>query len=129
MLLMRIRSPPKFSIVIGASSPGGVSVNRLVQPEIAFVKGQGAHIWDADGNQYIDYHAAFAPHFLGHNDPYVTNAVISVLRNGASLYGSGTTELEGWPLRTIGPFPSTSFVAQKVDPQSGADPVIAARRG
>jgi len=76
--------------------PGGVvSVNRAVQPEIAFVKGQGAHIWDADGNQYIDYHAAFAPHFLGHNDPCVTDAVISVLRTGASLYGSGTTELEG----------------------------------
>ena len=76
--------------------PGGVvSVNRAVQPEIVFIKGQGAHIWDADGNQYIDYHAAFAPHFLGHNDPYVTDAVISVLRSGASLYGSGTTELEG----------------------------------
>jgi glutamate-1-semialdehyde 2,1-aminomutase len=74
---------------------GVVSVNRAVQPEIAFSKGHGAHIWDADGNQYIDYHAAFAPHFLGHNDPYVTDAVISVLRKGASLYGSGTTELEG----------------------------------
>jgi glutamate-1-semialdehyde 2,1-aminomutase len=76
--------------------PGGVvSVNRAVQPEIVFVKGQGAHIWDADGNQYLDYHAAFAPHFLGHNDPYVTDAVVSVLRSGASLYGSGTTKLEG----------------------------------
>lgn len=76
--------------------PGGVvSVNRAVQPEIVFVKGQGAYIWDADGNRYIDYHAAFAPHFLGHNDPHVTDAVVSVLRKGASLYGSGTTELEG----------------------------------
>lgn len=76
--------------------PGGVvSVNRAVQPEIVFVKGQGSYIWDADGNKYIDYHAAFAPHFLGHNDPYVTDAVISVLRRAASLYGSGTTELEG----------------------------------
>jgi glutamate-1-semialdehyde 2,1-aminomutase len=76
--------------------PGGVvSVNRAVSPEIVFVKGQGAYMWDADGNKYIDYHAAFAPHFLGHNDPYVTDAVISVLRRAASLYGSGTTELEG----------------------------------
>jgi glutamate-1-semialdehyde 2,1-aminomutase len=76
--------------------PGGVvSLNRAVQPEIVFVKGQGAYIWDADGNKYIDYHAAFAPHFLGHNDPYVSQAVISVLRRAASLYGSGTTELEG----------------------------------
>jgi glutamate-1-semialdehyde 2,1-aminomutase len=76
--------------------PGGVvSVNRATQPEIVFSKGQGAYLWDADGNRYIDYHAAFAPHFLGHNDPYVTEAVIRVLREGASLYGSGTTELEG----------------------------------
>ncbi len=76
--------------------PGGVvSVNRATQPEIVFVKGQGAYIWDADGNRYIDYHAAFSPHFLGHNDPCVTEAVIRVLREGASLYGSGTTVLEG----------------------------------
>ena len=76
--------------------PGGVaSLNRAVQPEIVFTTGRGAYIWDAEGNRYIDYHAAFAPHFLGHNDPYVTDAVMTVLRNGASLYGSGTTELEG----------------------------------
>ena len=51
--------------------PGGiVSVNRVTSPEITFVKGLGAYLWDADGNRYIDYHAAFAPHFLGHNDPH-----------------------------------------------------------
>lgn len=76
--------------------PGGVvSVNRATQPEIAFVKGEGAYLWDADGHRYIDYHMAFAPHFLGHNDPYITEAVIRVLKDGASLYGSGTTVLEG----------------------------------
>jgi glutamate-1-semialdehyde 2,1-aminomutase len=76
--------------------PGGiVSVNRVTNPEITFVKGLGAYLWDADGNRYIDYHAAFAPHFLGHNDPHVTEAVSRVLQQGASLYGSGTTLLEG----------------------------------
>lgn len=76
--------------------PGGVvSVNRAVPPEIAFARGEGARIWDVDGNEYIDYHAAFAPHFLGHNDPYVTEAVIRTLRDHVSLFGSGTTELEG----------------------------------
>lgn len=76
--------------------PGGVvSVNRAVQPEIVFVKGQGAYVWDSDGNRYIDYHAAFAPHFLGHNDPYVNEAVIKAIRDGVSLFGSGTTILEG----------------------------------
>lgn len=76
--------------------PGGVvSVNRATKPEIVFVRGQGAYIWDADGSRYIDYHAAFAPHFLGHNEPYVTDAVIRALHRGESLYGSGTTRLEG----------------------------------
>jgi glutamate-1-semialdehyde 2,1-aminomutase len=76
--------------------PGGiVSVNRVTSPEITFVKGLGAYLWDAEGNRYIDYHAAFAPHFLGHNDLHVTQAVSRVLQQGASLYGSGTTLLEG----------------------------------
>lgn len=76
--------------------PGGVvSVNRAVSPEIVFVRGEGAWIWDAEGNRYLDYHAAFAPHLLGHNDPHVNEAVRRVLEAGASLFGTGTTELEG----------------------------------
>ncbi len=76
--------------------PGGVvSLNRATQPEIVFVKGEGAYLWDAEGNRYIDYHAAFSPHLLGHNDPDVTESVVRTLRSGASLYGSGTTIEEG----------------------------------
>ncbi|MGH9659271.1 MAG: aspartate aminotransferase family protein [Bryobacteraceae bacterium] len=76
--------------------PGGiVSMNRAAEPEIVFVRGEGAYLWDADGNRYIDYHAAFAPHILGHNHPAVTEAVERALRDGSSLYGSGTTVLEG----------------------------------
>jgi glutamate-1-semialdehyde 2,1-aminomutase len=75
--------------------PGGVvSTNRAANPEIVFVKGEGAYLWDAEGSRYIDYHAAFAPHFLGHNDPHVTEAVCRVLADGA-VSGSGTTMLEG----------------------------------
>ncbi|MCI0622340.1 MAG: aspartate aminotransferase family protein [Acidobacteria bacterium] len=94
-----MRAYPKSAVIFERNRlfiPGGVvSVNRATQPEIVFVKGEGAHIWDADGNRYIDYHAAFAPHLLGHNDAEVTESVIQVLREGASLYGSGTTWLEG----------------------------------
>jgi glutamate-1-semialdehyde 2,1-aminomutase len=56
--------------------PGGtVSLNRKVEPEIAFVRGQGAYLWDVDGNRYVDYHAGFAPYLLGHADPNVEGAV------------------------------------------------------
>ncbi len=58
------------------------------------MRGEGAYIWDAEGRRYIDYHAAFSPHFLGHNDPHVRKAVERVLRNGESLYGAGSTVLE-----------------------------------
>ncbi len=94
-----MRKYPKSAMILKHNSrfiPGGVSsITRMVKPEIAFVKGQGAYLWDAEGNRYIDYHAAFAPHVLGHNDPEVTEAVVHVLRSSASLYGSGATELEG----------------------------------
>jgi len=94
-----VKNYPKSALLFAKNrqyiTGGVVSVNRATVPEIAFVRGQGAYLYDADGNRYLDYHAGFAPHFLGHNDPYVTEAVVRVLRDGASLYGSGATELEG----------------------------------
>ena len=76
--------------------PGGVvSGVRKVEPTIAFARAQGAYLWDVDGNRYIDFHAAFAPHVLGHNDPHVNQAVTRVLEDKMSLYGTGTNALEG----------------------------------
>jgi glutamate-1-semialdehyde 2,1-aminomutase len=76
--------------------PGGmVSLNRKVDPEIAFVRGKGAYVWDVDGNRYIDYHAGFAPYLLGHADAEVDGAVERALREGWTLMGSGTTPWEG----------------------------------
>jgi glutamate-1-semialdehyde 2,1-aminomutase len=76
--------------------PGGVmSLPRRVEPELAFERAEGAYLWDADGNRYLDYHAAFAPAVLGHNDRHVNAAVEEILKRGLSLCGSGTNELEG----------------------------------
>src|ERR1700686_3351993 len=76
--------------------PGGISsINRIIDPPIAFVKGDGAYLWDIDGKRYVDYHAAFAPYFLGHNFAPINEAVIEVLRSGESLYGAGPAVLEG----------------------------------
>lgn len=90
---------PKSASVIAQSRrfiPGGVnSINRAIRPEITFVRAEGAYMHDAEGRRYIDYHAAFSPHFLGHNDPYVREAVMKVLANGESLFGAGSTVMEG----------------------------------
>ncbi|HYE04976.1 MAG TPA: aminotransferase class III-fold pyridoxal phosphate-dependent enzyme [Planctomycetota bacterium] len=77
-----------------AIAGGVVSLNRKVEPRIAFVRAQGARLWDADGNEYLDYHGAFAPHLLGHNDPEVNGAVSAAMAAGWSLMGSGTTPWE-----------------------------------
>ena len=71
--------------------PGGISsINRIIDPPISFLKGEGAlAVGSIDSQRYIDYHAAFAPHFLGHNFPPVNDAVIDALRAGASLFGAG----------------------------------------
>lgn len=76
--------------------PGGlVSLNRRIEPMRVFVRAKGAYIWDIEGKKYIDYHAAFSPHLLGHNDPDVSAAVLKVFQDGASLFGAGTTLWEG----------------------------------
>jgi glutamate-1-semialdehyde 2,1-aminomutase len=76
--------------------PAGISsANRIIDPPIAFVKGQGAHLWDIDGRRYIDYHAAFAPYFLGHNFAPVNQAAMDVLSAGDSLFGAGVSVIEG----------------------------------
>ncbi|MFT3705983.1 MAG: aminotransferase class III-fold pyridoxal phosphate-dependent enzyme [Agriterribacter sp.] len=73
---------------------GVVSLNRKVNPSIIFKEGKGSKIYDVNGKEYIDYHAAFAPHLLGHNYDAVNNAVIETIKKDISLIGSGTNELE-----------------------------------
>jgi glutamate-1-semialdehyde 2,1-aminomutase len=73
---------------------GVVSLNRKVSPNIIFAKGRGSKIYDITGKEYIDYHAAFAPHLLGHNFGKVNEAVLEVIKSDCSLIGSGSNQLE-----------------------------------
>jgi len=76
--------------------PGGLaSINRKTDPCIAFAKAHGSRLWDLDGNEYIDYHGAFSPCILGHNDPDLNRAVAQSIEEGRSLYGTGPTDDEG----------------------------------
>lgn len=45
-------------------------------------RGRGCHIWDVDGNEYIDYPMALGPIILGYDYPAVVEAVIKQLRDG-----------------------------------------------
>jgi glutamate-1-semialdehyde 2,1-aminomutase len=39
-----------------------------------FARGEGSHIWDVDGNEYIDYMCSYGPIVLGHRHPKVEEA-------------------------------------------------------
>src|ERR1700748_2490935 len=48
-------------------------------------KGQGAHVWDVDGNEYIDYNMAIGPLSLGYAYPRVDQAIIEQLKDGITF--------------------------------------------
>src|SRR5690348_9347376 len=74
--------------------PGGVNTSlRRVEPRLAFIRAAGAVITDADGKDYIDYHAAFGPTILGHNFEAVNRRLVEAMGT-IDLIGTGTTELE-----------------------------------
>ena len=45
-------------------------------------RGQGAHVWDVDGNEFIDYPMGLGPVTLGHGHPAVVAAVTRALQDG-----------------------------------------------
>lgn len=76
--------------------PGGVSSGQRCVPgveDLAIVAASGATFVDADGKEYVDFHAAFGPSVLGHRDPDVDAAVHSVI-DRVDLVGVGVTDLE-----------------------------------
>ena len=73
----------------------GVSSNfRYWGPDSTPVmaKGKGARVWDADGNEYIDYRLGWGPIILGHADDRVNQAVTAAIAHGITF--AATTELE-----------------------------------
>ncbi|MBA2476929.1 MAG: aspartate aminotransferase family protein [Actinobacteria bacterium] len=76
--------------------PGGVNSG---QRRIAGLEGlvvaatSGATFTDGEGTTYTDYHAAFGPPLLGHNDPDVDAAVAATARS-LGLMGVGVTHVE-----------------------------------
>lgn len=75
----------------GVNSParafGGVGGSPLI-----IDRGQGAYLYDIDGNQLIDFVGSWGPHILGHQHPSVVAAVEQALKKGTSF--GAPTELE-----------------------------------
>ncbi|WP_207532778.1 glutamate-1-semialdehyde 2,1-aminomutase [Desertivirga arenae] len=70
--------------------PGGVNspvrAFRSVYGTPLFIeKGDGPFVWDADGNQFIDFCCSWGPLILGHNSPKIREKVSEVMQKGMSF--------------------------------------------
>ncbi|HWD88046.1 MAG TPA: glutamate-1-semialdehyde 2,1-aminomutase [Mucilaginibacter sp.] len=70
--------------------PGGVNspvraFKSVYGIPLFIAKGDGCNVWDADGNQFIDFCCSWGPLILGHNHPKVKEKVIETMQNGMSF--------------------------------------------
>uniref|UniRef100_UPI00056700F2 aminotransferase class III-fold pyridoxal phosphate-dependent enzyme n=1 Tax=Paenibacillus zanthoxyli TaxID=369399 RepID=UPI00056700F2 len=72
-----VNSPSRSFKAVGGGAP------------VFMKRAAGAHLWDEDGNRYIDYLAAFGPVITGFAHPHITAAIIKAAENGV-LYGTPT---------------------------------------
>lgn len=79
--------------------PGGVNspvrAFRSVGSSPLYInRGKGSHIWDIDGNEYIDYVNSWGPLLLGHSHPKIQAAIAKELERGTSYGACNAREVE-----------------------------------
>src|SRR5256885_7163433 len=79
--------------------PGGVNspvrAFRSVGGSPPFIaRGEGAHLFDVDGNEYIDYVGSWGPLLLGHRHPAIIAALQEAIQDGTSFGAPTDREVE-----------------------------------
>ncbi|MDR7077241.1 glutamate-1-semialdehyde 2,1-aminomutase [Neobacillus niacini] len=72
-----VNSPSRSYKAVGGGAP------------VVMERAQGAYFYDVDGNQYIDYLAAYGPIITGHAHPHITEAIKKAAESGV-LFGTPT---------------------------------------
>ncbi|MGH2626248.1 MAG: glutamate-1-semialdehyde 2,1-aminomutase, partial [Anaerolineales bacterium] len=93
-----VRSRQLFAEAL-ALLPGGVDspvrAFRAVGGQPLFIaRGQGAHLFDVDGNRYVDYVLSWGPLILGHAHPRIVKVLTKAVRQGTSFGAPCEQEVE-----------------------------------
>ena len=83
----------KKYLVGGVNSPAR-SFNNLLTPPLFIKSAKGSHLFDIDGNKYLDFCFSWGSAILGHADKDVVAATIKALKNGSSFGASIEGEAE-----------------------------------
>jgi glutamate-1-semialdehyde 2,1-aminomutase len=109
--------------------PGGVNspvraFKSVYGTPLFIEKGDGCHIWDADGNEFIDFCCSWGPLILGHNHAKVREKVIEVMQHGMSF--GAPTALENELAELI--VKNNKFIGKLRFVSSGTEAVMSAIR-
>ena len=118
-------------------------MNTFGPPKLALVRGEGAHVWDADGKEYVDLLGGIAVNSLGHAHPALVEAVTTQLRTLGHVSNFFTTgpqvELAERLLELLGGHDGKVFLANsgaeanegafKLTRRTGRTHVVAAEGG
>lgn len=109
--------------------PGGVNspvraFKSVYGTPLFIERGDKAHIWDADGNEFIDYCCSWGPLILGHNNANIREAVAGQLDKGLSF--GAPTRLENELAELI--LNNTQYIEKIRFVSSGTEAVMSAIR-
>ena len=55
-------------------------------------KGEGAHLWDLDGHEYVDFLSEFTAGIYGHSHPVIRQAIAAALEGGLNFGSHNAAE-------------------------------------
>jgi glutamate-1-semialdehyde 2,1-aminomutase len=99
-MISNFRKSREFSKAIHDVIPGGAHTYSKGDDQFpqnapgAIVRGEGAHVWDPDGNEYIDCSMGLTSVSIGHGYEPVVEAVCAAARNGVNFQRPAAIELE-----------------------------------
>src|ERR1700693_102959 len=96
------------SLVEGVNSPSRGAIVYTSGP-IMLERGQGSHVWDADGNEYVDFMMSFGALIQGHAHPTLVQTVSEAMAGGSHFAAATSAEVEAAE-RVCGMVPSAEVV-------------------
>src|SRR5580693_2788119 len=81
------------SLVEGVNSPSRGATVYTAGP-IVLERGQGSHVWDADGNEYVDFMMSCGALIQGHAHPTLVKTVSEAIAEGSHFAAATSAEVE-----------------------------------
>jgi len=81
------------SLVEGVNSPSRGAAVYSGGP-IMLERGSGSHVWDADGNEYVDFMMSFGALIQGHAHPTLVSVVSDAMSQGSHFAAATSAEVE-----------------------------------